>query len=126
MKLILNIVFCLIMAFAPLSVLGASSGSGSVPTKHLSLKGSNIPRPRDDGWEENVVECTVENNWVSITFERSEGLGTLILKDGGVDVISTSMCDTSSEIRFPLLHTGNPLLIIIRTSEGNEYEGWIE
>ena len=29
-------------------------------------------------------------------------------------------------IKFPLLHTGNPIQILIHTTEGNEYEGWIE
>lgn len=126
MKTILNIVLCLIMAAAPLCTSGASSSSSGTPTKHLHLKGSNIPRPRDNGWEENTVECTVENSWVIITFERAEGLATLILKDGGVNVMASGTYDTASVIKFPLLHTGNPIQILIRTSEGNEYEGWID
>ena len=40
--------------------------------------------------------------------------------------MATGTYETSMVIQFPLLYTGNPIQIIISTTEGNEYEGWIE
>ena len=88
------------------------------------LKPTN-PRPRDVT-HDNVVECTVDNGWLTITFEEPEGWATVTLKDAGINVMASGTYDTASIIKFPLLNTGNPIQILVRTSEGNEYEGWIE
>lgn len=89
------------------------------------IKRSTNPRPRDVT-HDNVVECTVDNGWLTITFEEPEGFATVTLKDAGINVMASGTYDTASIIKFPLLHTGNPIQVLIHTTEGNEYEGWIE
>lgn len=104
--------------------LSANTSSGKDSVKKLVLKPTN-PRPRDVT-HDNVVECTVDNGWLTITFEEPEGWATVTLKDAGINVMASGTYDTASIIKFPLLNTGNPIQILVRTSEGNEYEGWIE
>lgn len=104
--------------------LSANTSSGKDSVKKLVLKPTN-PRPRDVT-HDNVVECTVDNGWLTITFEEAEGWATVTLKDAGINVMASGTYDTASIIKFPLLHTGNPIQVLIHTTEGNEYEGWIE
>lgn len=118
------IAFLLVFGILLSPSLSANTSSGKDSVKKLVLKPTN-PRPRDVT-HDNVVECTIENGWLTITFEEPEGWATVTLKDGGIDVMASGTYDTTSIIKFPLLHTGNPIQILVRTSEGNEYEGWIE
>ena len=118
------IAFLLVFGILLSPSLSANTSSGKDSVKKLVLKPTN-PRPRDVT-HDNVVECTVDNGWLTITFEEPEGLATVTLKDAGVNVMATGTYETSMVIQFPLLYTGNPIQIIISTTEGNEYEGWIE
>jgi len=118
------IAFLLVFGILLSPSLSANTSSGKDSVKKLVLKPTN-PRPRDVT-HDNVVECTVDNGWLTITFEEPEGLATVTLKDAGVNVMATGTYETSMVIQFPILYTGNPIQIIISTTEGNEYEGWIE
>lgn len=118
------IAFLLVFGILLSPSLSANTSSGKDSVKKLVLKPTN-PRPRDVT-HDNVVECTVDNGWLTITFEEPEGWATVTLKDAGINVMASGTYDTASIIKFPLLHTGNPIQILVRTSEGNEYEGWIE
>lgn len=118
------IAFLLVFGILLSPSLSANTSSGKDSVKKLVLKPTN-PRPRDVT-HDNVVECTVDNGWLTITFEEPEGWATVTLKDAGVNVMATGTYETSMVIQFPLLYTGNPIQIIISTTEGNEYEGWIE
>lgn len=118
------IAFLLLFGILLSPSLSANTSSGKDSVKKLVLKPTN-PRPRDVT-HDNVVECTVDNGWLTITFEEPEGWATVTLKDAGVNVMATGTYETSMVIQFPLLYTGNPIQIIISTTEGNEYEGWIE
>lgn len=118
------IAFLLVFGILLSPSLSANTSSGKDSVKKLVLKPTN-PRPRDVT-HDNVVECTVDNGWLSITFEEPEGWATVTLKDAGINVMASGTYDTASIIKFPLLHTGNPIQILIHTTEGNEYEGWIE
>lgn len=118
------IAFLLVFGILLSPSLSANTSSGKDSVKKLVLKPTS-PRPRDVT-HDNVVECTVDNGWLTITFEESEGLATVTLKDAGINVMASGTYDTASIIKFPLLHTGNPIQILIHTSDGNEYEGWIE
>lgn len=123
-KLIASFLLCAGLVATPVfAEPNTLSSNGSGP-KHVKLNNNKI-KPRDVT-HDNVVECTIENGWLTITFEEPEGWATVTLKDGGIDVMASGTYDTASIIKFPLLHTGNPIQILIRTSEGNEYEGWIE
>ncbi len=118
------IAFLLLFGILLSPSLSANTSSGKDSVKKLVLKPTN-PRPRDVT-HDNVVECTVANGWLTITFEEAEGWATVTLKDAGINVMASGTYDTASIIKFPLLHTGNPIQILIHTTEGNEYEGWIE
>lgn len=118
------IAFLLLFGILLSPSLSANTSSGKDSVKKLVLKPTN-PRPRDVT-HDNVVECTVDNGWLTITFEEPEGWATVTLKDAGINVMASGTYDTASIIKFPLLHTGNPIQILIHTTEGNEYEGWIE
>jgi hypothetical protein len=118
------IAFLLVFGILLSPSLSANTSSGKDSVKKLVLKPTN-PRPRDVT-HDNVVECTVDNGWLSITFEEPEGWATVTLKDAGINDMASGTYDTASIIKFPLLHTGNPIQILIHTTEGNEYEGWIE
>ena len=118
------IAFLLVFGILLSPSLSANTSSGKDSVKKLVLKPTN-PRPRDVT-HDNVVECTVDNGWLTITFEEPEGLATVTLKDAGVNVMATGTYETSMVIQFPILYTGTPIQIIISTTEGNEYEGWIE
>ncbi len=118
------IAFLLVFGILLSPSLSANTSSGKDSVKKLVLKPTN-PRPRDVT-HDNVVECTVDNGWLTITFEEPEGWATVTLKDAGINVMASGTYDTASIIKFPLLNTGNPIQILVRTSEGNEYEGWIE
>lgn len=118
------IAFLLVFGILLSPSLSANTSSGKDSVKKLVLKPTN-PRPRDVT-HDNVVECTVDNGWLTITFEEPEGFATVTLKDAGINVMASGTYDTASIIKFPLLHTGNPIQILIHTTEGNEYEGWIE
>ena len=118
------IAFLLLFGILLSPSLSANTSSGKASVKKLVLKPTN-PRPRDVT-HDNVVECTVDNGWLTITFEEPEGWATVTLKDAGINVMASGTYDTASIIKFPLLHTGNPIQILIHTTEGNEYEGWIE
>ena len=118
------IAFLLLFGILLSPSLSANTSSGKDSVKKLVLKPTN-PRPRDVT-HDNVVECTVDNGWLTITFEEAEGWATVTLKDAGINVMASGTYDTASIIKFPLLHTGNPIQILIHTTEGNEYEGWIE
>lgn len=118
------IAFLLLFGILLSPSLSANTSSGKDSVKKLVLKPTN-PRPRDVT-HDNVVECTVDNGWLTITFEEPEGFATVTLKDAGINVMASGTYDTASIIKFPLLHTGNPIQILIHTTEGNEYEGWIE
>lgn len=118
------IAFLLVFGILLSPSLSANTSSGKDSVKKLVLKPTN-PRPRDVT-HDNVVECTVDNGWLTITFEEPEGWATVTLKDAGINVMASGTYDTASIIKFPLLNTSNPIQILVRTSEGNEYEGWIE
>lgn len=118
------IAFLLLFGILLSPSLSANTSSRKDSVKKLVLKPTN-PRPRDVT-HDNVVECTVDNGWLTITFEEPEGFATVTLKDAGINVMASGTYDTASIIKFPLLHTGNPIQILIHTTEGNEYEGWIE
>lgn len=118
------IAFLLLFGILLSPSLSANTSSGKDSVKKLVLKPTN-PRPRDVT-HDNVVECTVDNGWLTITFEEAEGWATVTLKDAGINVMASGTYDTASIIKFPLLHTGNPIQVLIHTTEGNEYEGWIE
>lgn len=118
------IAFLLVFGILLSPSLSANTSSGKDSVKKLVLKPTN-PRPRDVT-HDNVVECTVDNGWLTITFEEPEGWATVTLKDAGINVMASGTYDTASIIKFPLLHTGNPIQVLIHTTEGNEYEGWIE
>lgn len=118
------IAFLLLFGILLSPSLSANTSSGKDSVKKLVLKPTN-PRPRDVT-HDNVVECTVDNGWLTITFEEPEGWATVTLKDAGINVMASGTYDTASIIKFPLLHTGNPIQVLIHTTEGNEYEGWIE
>lgn len=118
------IAFLLVFGILLSPSLSANTSSGKDSVKKLVLKPTN-PRPRDVT-HDNVVECTVDNGWLTITFEEAEGWATVTLKDAGINIMASGTYDTASIIKFPLLHTGNPIQILIHTTEGNEYEGWIE
>lgn len=118
------IAFLLVFGILLSPSLSANTSSGKDSVKKLVLKPTN-PRPRDVT-HDNVVECTIDNGWLTITFEEPEGWATVTLKDAGVNVMATGTYETSMVIQFPLLYTGNPIQILIHTTEGNEYEGWIE
>ena len=118
------IAFLLLFGILLSPSLSANTSSGKDSVKKLVLKPTN-PRPRDVT-HDNVVECTVDNGWLTITFEEPEGFATVTLKDAGINVMASGTYDTASIIKFPLLHTGNPIQILIHTTEGTEYEGWIE
>ena len=122
MKKFIAILFVFGILLSP--SLSANTSSGKDSVKKLVLKPTN-PRPRDVT-HDNVVECTVDNGWLTITFEEPEGWATVTLKDAGINVMASGTYDTASIIKFPLLHTGNPIQVLIHTTEGNEYEGWIE
>lgn len=123
-KLIASFLLCVGLIATPvLAETNTLSSNGSGP-KYVKLQNKGL-KPRDVT-RDNVVECTVDNGWLTITFEEPEGWATVTLKDGGIDVMASGTYDTASIIKFPLLHTGNPIQILVRTSEGNEYEGWIE
>lgn len=118
------IAFLLVFGILLSPSLSANTSSGKDSVKKLVLKPTN-PRPRDVT-HDNAVECTVDNGWLTITFEEPEGWATVTLKDAGINVMASGTYDTASIIKFPLLHTGNPIQVLIHTTEGNEYEGWIE
>ncbi len=117
----------LLFAFMPDSMAADNNQNGGSSSGVVVriIKRTTNPRPRDVT-HDNVVECTVDNGWLTITFEEPEGLATVTLKDAGVNVMATGTYETSMVIQFPILYTGNPIQIIISTTEGNEYEGWIE
>lgn len=118
------IAFLLMLGFFASPTVLAATNSGKDSIKKIVIKPTN-PKPRDTG-HDNSIECTVDNGWLTITFEEAEGWATVTLKDAGINVMASGTYDTASIIKFPLLHTGNPIQILIHTTEGNEYEGWIE
>lgn len=123
-KLIASFLLCVGLIATPvLAETNTLSSNGSGP-KYVKLQNKGL-KPRDVT-HDNVVECTIENGWLTITFEEPEGWATVTLKDAGINVMASGTYDTASIIKFPLLNTGNPIQILVRTSEGNEYEGWIE
>lgn len=123
-KLIASFLLCVGLIATPvLAETNTLSSNGSGP-KYVKLQNKGL-KPRDVT-HDNVVECTVDNGWLTITFEEPEGWATVTLKDAGINVMASGTYDTASIIKFPLLHTGNPIQVLIHTTEGNEYEGWIE
>lgn len=123
-NLIASFLLCVGLIATPvLAETNTLSSNGSGP-KYVKLQNKGL-KPRDVT-HDNVVECTVDNGWLTITFEEAEGWATVTLKDAGINVMASGTYDTASIIKFPLLHTGNPIQVLIHTTEGNEYEGWIE
>ena len=116
-KLIASFLLCVGLIATPvLAETNTLSSNGSGP-KYVKLQNKGL-KPRDVT-HDNVVECTVDNGWLTITFEEPEGWATVTLKDAGINVMASGTYDTASIIKFPLLHTGNPIQVLIHTTEGN-------
>ncbi len=91
----------------------------------LHKKGNDKIRPHDDN-QDNSVECYLENGKISILFENPEGMATVTLSEYGTDIINRTVASTLTNIEVPYIYSDVPTLILIRTSQGNKYEGWID
>lgn len=89
----------------------------------LRYKDSIVPLDNMD--RTDAVSAYIEDGIIHISFEYPEGTATVQQIENGMTTLARSYISTFTEARISLVYSMCPVQLFIRTSVGNEYEGWI-
>lgn len=87
-----------------------------------------IVRPRINSYSSAVIIANIYPQNISLKFEYPIGNITVSLLEYGDNCVFSAEYSTSSDIKIPYSYNTSkmaPTQILIRTSTGDEYEGWI-
>lgn len=110
---------------------GISSSPSTQPTNPTPPKKAiPISRPIGKIQTRDRHDCTdvtayLLEDVIYINFEEPEGMATVIQIENGMTTLSRNFASTLSEIKVPLAASDCSIQLVIKTTEGNEYEGWI-
>lgn len=122
LTVILTVTFTCFLAFPEGTNNTTSSGlnKGPIFTPKINPKGN---RPKAPSMQE--IECSYSDGWLNISFRLNEGMATLYIYDSDQTTLRTQQVFyTDSEAS---LYVGdlNDAYLLIDTSYGHQYEGWI-
>lgn len=109
--------------------LGVKPPSLPPPTekekKPIKILPYNKLRPYGLSSYESDIDCYLQNGIIYITFNEPEGMASVLQIENGTTTLSRSYVSTLSEAKVPFVYSDYPVQLLIKTSVGNEYEGWI-